>query len=637
MPGGVGGAEPQGSPLSQLRLWLGSGTLRLMPEQPTQLSPPVDLARDHLDGPDDPGVTLLEYGDYQCGYCQQAHAGIRRIREQHLPGQVRYVFRHLPNTRLHPDAQRAAEAAEAAAAQGRFWDMHDYMFAHQDALDRDSLVDAAATLGLDQQRFARELDDQIHAPRVRADMDHAQASGVHVTPTFFIDGRRYDGPWDDESVLDTMRRPLGGRVRQLAEDFAGLSASAGFLMLLGAVVALVWANSPWAASYTALWNTELAVRLGRFALPLSLHQCINDGLIVFFFFVVTLEIKREITVGQMSEPRRAALPLAAAAGGMLAPVVLYSLFNWGGAQAMGWGVPMATDTAFALGIMAMLGSRVPLALKVFVAALAIADDMGAILVLALFYTTDIAVAGLVLAALCFAAALALNRARVYRPLPYALAGIALWSAVYYSGLHTTLAGVLLAVAIPTRSPPNTPGLHSQSTALFDSLQAPPVQGNDQSRYQATVRALEALVGRLLSPAQRLERDLRPWSSYLILPLFALANAGIAVAPSTLDFLQPVSLGVIVGLVIGKPLGITLATWLAVRAGLADQPTEFSWRQVAGAGALCGIGFTMSIFIADAAFADSGPLALAKVSVMVACVLAAGLGWWLLRGAPSPSA
>ena len=187
------------------------------------------------------------------------------------------------------------------------------------------------------------------------------------------------------------------------------------------------------------------------------------------------------------------------------------------------------------------------------------------------------------------------------------------------------------------SSPNTPGLHSQSTALFDSLQAPPVASNDQSRYQATVRALESLVRRLLSPAQRLERDLRPWSSYLILPLFALANAGIAVAPSTLDFLRPVSLGVIVGLVIGKPLGITLATWLAVRAGLADQPTEFSWRQVAGAGALCGIGFTMSIFIADAAFADSGPLALAKVSVMVACVLAAGLGWWLLRGAPSPSA
>ena len=608
-----------------------------MPVQPTQLIPPVDPARDHLDGPDDPSVTLLEYGDYQCDYCRRAHSGIRRIREQHLPGQVRYVFRHLPNTRLHRDAQRAAEAAEAAAAQGQFWDMHNYLFAHQDALDRDSLVDAAAALGLDRQRFARELDEHVHAKRVRADRDHAQASGAHVTPTFFIDGRRYDGPWDDESVLETMRRPLGRRVRQLAEDFAGLSASAGLLMLIGAVVALVWANSPWATSYTALWNTELAVRLGGFVLPLSLHQWINDGLIVFFFFVVTLEIKREITAGQLSEPRRAALPLAAAAGGMLAPVVLYSLFNWDGPHAMGWGVPMATDTAFALGIMAMLGARLPLALKVFVATLAVADDVGAILVLALFYTTDIAVAGLVLAALFFATALALNRARVYKPLPYALVGIALWSAVYYSGLHTTLAGVLLALAIPTRSPPNTRGLHGQSTALFHSLETPPLAGNDQSRYQATVRALEILVGRLLSPAQRLERDLRPWSSYLILPLFALANAGIAVAPSTLDFLRPVSLGVIVGLVIGKPLGITLGAWLAVSAGLADQPTEFSWRQVAGAGALCGIGFTMSIFIADAAFADSDSLALAKVSVMAACVLAAGIGWWLLRGTPSPSA
>ena len=607
-----------------------------MPAQPTPLRPPVDPARDHVQGPDDAPATLVEYGDYQCVYCRRAHAGIRRLQNERLPGQMRYVFRHFPNTRLHPDAQRAAEAAEAAAAQGRFWDMHGHLFEHQDALDYDSLVNAADALGLDRPRFARELADHTHAKRVQADFDHARASGAHATPTFFVNGRRYDGPWDEESVLEAMQEPLGWKVRQLAQDFAGLSASAGFLMLLAAVIALVWANSPWAAGYTALWETQMSLSLGDFALPMSLHHWVNDGLIVIFFFVVALEIKREITAGEMSEPRRAVLPLAAAIGGMLAPAGAYLLFNAGGRQAMGWGVPMATDTAFALGLLAMLGSRVPPALKVFVATLAIADDVGAILVLALFYTEHIALTGLAVAALCFAGALALNRARVYRPWPYALIGVALWASILYSGLHPTLAGVLLAFAIPTRSPPRTTELHGQSTALFHSLETPPAGRRDESRYQAVVRGLEAMVDRLLSPAQRLERDLRPWSSYLVLPLFALANAGIALHAGVLDLLRPVSLGIILGLVLGKPLGITVGAWLAVRTGLADAPSDFTWRQLAGAGALCGIGFTMSIFIADAAFSDPATLSLAKLSVMLACVLAAAIGWPLLSGAERPS-
>lgn len=297
---------------------------------------------------------------------------------------------------------------------------------------------------------------------------------------------------------------------------------------------------------------------------------------------------------------------------------------------------MSTDTAFALGLMAMLGRRVPLSLKIFVAALAIADDVGAILVLALFYTTDISLPSLAVAGVLFGVALALNRARVYRVLPYALVGIAFWLAMFYSGVHTTLTGVLLALTIPTRSPPDTVGLLGQSMSAFHSLEAPPHGERNKSRFQSTVRTLETVVERLLSPAQRMERNLQPWSSYLILPLFALANAGIVLSVDVSDLLQPLSAGLILGLVFGKPLGITLGAWLAVRTGLAAKSLDYSWRQLAGGGCLCGIGFTMSIFIASATFTDPAILTLAKLSVILASLIAGTFGWFVLRGTCSAS-
>ncbi len=607
-----------------------------MSTAPNQLQPSVDPARDRISGPVEAEVTLPEFGDYQCTYCRRAHPGIMQLRDERLPGQLRYVFRHFPNTRLHPQAELAAEAAEAAGAQGAFWEMHEYLFAHQDALDREGLIRGAAKLRLDVERFTRELDARTYAERVREDFASAERSGAHATPTFFINGRRYDGPWDTESALEVIEKPLGLRVRWLAEQFAGLSASSGLLMLIGALLALVWANSPWRDSYSALWETEFAITLGAHVLGLSLHEWVNDGLIVIFFFVVGLEVKRELTVGDLAQPRQAALPIAAAIGGMLFPAIIYSLFNAGSASGHGWGVPIATDTAFALGLLAVLGHRVPLSLRIFVATAAIADDVGAILVIALFYTEQISFLSLSLAALLLGVAMALNRARVYRALPYAIVGIALWLAVLQSGLHPTLAGVLLAFTIPTRRPPNTSGLLGQSVAIFRSLEKPAIGEKSESRYQSAVRALEAMVERLLSPSQRMERDLKMRSSYLVLPLFALANAGIVISAATFDPLHPVSLGVILGLAIGKPLGITLGAWLAVRAGLASKPEDIAWRQLAGAGLLCGIGFTMSFFIADVAFTDPATLAMAKLSVMLASVIAGAGGWIVLRAVNRPA-
>jgi NhaA family Na+:H+ antiporter len=600
----------------------------------TRLWPPVAPTRDHISGPVDAPVTLVEYGDYECPYCSRAHRGILRVRDERFPGKLRYVFRHLPNRRVHPHAQLAAEAAEAAAAQGKFWEMHAHLFTHQDALDREGLIGAARAIGLDVDRFIRELDDETYANRVDDDLSSAERSGASSTPTFFIDGRLYDAPWDIESLADAVSKPLGWRIRLLAERFAGLSASSGLLMLLAVVAALAWANSAWRESYRRLWEATMQIGIGGYAIDLSLEHWVNDGLIVIFFLVVGLEIRRELTVGELATPRQAALPIAAAIGGMLCPALIYLFFNRGAVTAHGWGVPIGTDTAFALGLMALLGRRVPLSLHVFVAAAAIADDVGSIVVIALFYTTHIAWGSLVLATFLWGAAFALSQARIYRALPYAVIGVLMWLMVLRSGVHPTLAGVLLAFAIPTRSGPNAAALLAQTESILQGIEAPAIGEANEGTYQAAIRALEQMVERLLSPAQRLARNLQPWSSYLVLPIFAFANAGIELSVSPREFLQGVSLGVIFGLLVGKPLGISLGAWLAVRAGVATRPDDMRWPQIVGVGVLCGIGFTMAFFIAGVAFDDPHTLELVKLSVLAASVTAAAAGSLILGLVPS---
>ncbi len=580
-------------------------------------------------GPPDAPTELVEYGDYECPYCRGAHAGLKRIRER-LGDRLKYAFRHLPNAKLHPHAELAAEAAEAAAAQGKFWEMHDALMTTNDAPDRARMVRMAEEIGLDVPRFVADLDAHRFAARVREDLGSALASGARGTPTFYVNGRRYDGAWDEHAIDEAINPPLAFRVRRLSQDFAGLPASGGALLLIGAIVALLWANSPWRASYDVLWEQPFLLRLGGGELALSLREWINQGLMAVFFFVVGLEVKRELTVGELASLRRAALPIAAAVGGMIVPAALYAYVNLGRPEIHGWGVVMSTDTAFVLGLLALLGPRVPFSLKVFVAALAIADDVGAILVIGAFYTQNVSLVALGAAGALFVLGLGLNRARVYRPLPYALLGVALWLAVVYSGVHATIAGVLLAIIIPTRAPPATSGLLNQSIAAFRNLEAPlPGRESDETHYQAGVRTLETVVERLLSPAQRLERDLQPWSAYFVLPLLALANAGIPVDVGADALLSRVSLGIVLSLVVGKPVGIALASVAMVRAGWTELPAGITWRHVAGAGCLCGIGFTMAIFIAYAAFDDPATLSLAKLSTMLASVVSPLLGFALL--------
>ena len=419
------------------------------------------------------------------------------------------------------------------------------------------------------------------------------------------------------------------------QEFAAKETSGGILLLLCTLAALAWANSPWAHGYVAFWHTLVTVGIGGFTLSHDLHFWVNDALMGIFFFVVGLEIKRELLVGELAEPRQAALPIAAAAGGVIVPALIYAAFNAGTPGAAGWGIPMATDIAFVIAVMALLGDRVPLSLKVFLTALAIVDDIAAVLVIAVFYTAQIHGMALGVAALCVAASLVANRLGVRHPLPYALIGGALWLAVLQSGVHATIAGVALALTIPSRTVLAPVEFLSHSRAVLDHFEG---AANKESivmrdeELQSAIEALEDSCEKVQPPLHRLEERLHPWVTFVIMPLFALANAGVAFRGDIAATLsQPVTLGVMLGLLFGKPIGITLAAWLAVRSKLAALPDGIGWLQIHGAGWLGGIGFTMSLFVAGLAFEDD-KLLTSKVGILAGSLLAGIAGSLLLQRA-----
>jgi NhaA family Na+:H+ antiporter len=596
-------------------------------DSPT-LKPPVG-DRDHIEGPAGAQVTLVEYGDYECPHCRQVAPIIEQVQER-FGGRLRYVFRHLPIATVHPNAQLAAEAAEAAAAQGKFWEMHDRLLEHTGPLDRQQLVRFAEELDLDLERFEREMDEHVYAGRVREDFLSGVRSGANGTPAFFLNGVRYDGPWDLDSLIAEIEKPLGVQVRLLFRQFTRLQASGGILLLAATILALLWANSSWGHSYFELWETYLKIELGDLALKETLLHWVNDGLMVIFFFLVGLEIKREILVGELASLRKATLPLAAAVGGMILPAGIYALLNLGGKGASGWGIPMATDIAFLLGLLTVLGSRIPVSLKIFFTALAIADDLGAVLVIAIFYSSDVSWIPLAVGAVFLAALAVLNWGKVRQPLPYILLGIGLWLAFLQSGIHPTIAGVLLAMAIPARTKVRSEAYLAQCTAALGHFEPGELEGKDSGRQQAAAQTLESIAERLQAPLRRLERSLNPWVAYLIVPIFAFANAGVHIRGDIAASLtSPLALGIIGGLVLGKPLGITLFSWIAVRLGVADLPAEVTWPQLFSASWLAGIGFTMSLFIANAAFSEPILLDMAKLSILVASLLASVIGFGLL--------
>ncbi len=412
-------------------------------------------------------------------------------------------------------------------------------------------------------------------------------------------------------------------------EFLDRTAAGGMFLLAAALVALAWSNSPFAASYFELWALPLSIGLGDASLTMSVQHWINDGLMAIFFLVVGLEIKRELLVGELASLRRALLPATAAIGGALLPALIFVAIVGGGPGATGWGVPMATDIAFALGVLAVLGPRVPLGLRIFVAALAIVDDLLAVVVIGLFYTGAISMPALAGAAVVMALLIGANRLGIRRPLVYGGLGIVLWLAIYQSGIHATVAGVLLAATIPARE--RIPDIHFANRArkLIDDFVHS--RGNGIHHRHAALWELETITEHAQPPMLRLEHTLTPWVAFAIVPLFALANAGITISGDLGNMLvDPVVIGIVAGLVIGKQVGITAAAWVIVRAGWATLPSGVSWRHIYGAAWVCGIGFTMSLFIADLAFEETRVLDLAKLGILVASLSAAAGGYILLR-------
>ena len=426
---------------------------------------------------------------------------------------------------------------------------------------------------------------------------------------------------DNDSLLSS--QPIA-RIDALISpfvSFAKMEAASGILLLASTIAALICANSPWAESYHAIWNTPLSVGLGRFALTETRHEWINDGLMAVFFFLVGLEIKREVLVGELSSLRRAAFPLIAAFGGAILPALFYLSISHGGNTRRGWAIPMATDIAFVLGVLAILGKRVPVSLKIFVTALAIADDLIAVLVIAIFYGEPIHVisfaAGLGGVAICFGA----NLLGVRNPAIYAVIGVFVWCAVLKSGVHATVAGVLVAFTIPARTYVDRESFLKRARGLLDRFEAA-AQGSAEACD--AIHTMEYQLEIVQSPLNRIEHYLHPWVSFAIMPLFAFANSGVRILGNvTVAARHPAALGVAVGLFIGKPLGVWLSARMSLRFQLATAPPDLSWSSLFGAAWLCGIGFTMSLFIASLAFDDGNLLNMSKIGILAAS-LASGV-------------
>ena len=420
------------------------------------------------------------------------------------------------------------------------------------------------------------------------------------------------------------------------EEFIHHESASGILLMVCAIIAIVIANSNLYESYLHVLHATFSISLGPWALEKSVHHWINDGLMALFFFLVGLEIKREVLIGELSDMRQASLPIVAAIGGMVVPALLYYSINVGGEGVDGWGIPMATDIAFAVGCLILLGSRIPKALLTFLVALAIVDDLGAVIVIAIFYTDQIHTGALLLSALFLAILITFNMGGVRKPLPYFIIGLCLWVAMLKSGVHATLAGVLTALTIPASTKYDPVQLGQVMRTLLDKFDRSHSPGKclmTNIKQRAILQTFENGIHMAESPLQRLEHNLHVPVAFLIIPIFALANAGVPIQFSGLGevFTDPITMGIIAGLVVGKFIGIAGLSWLAIKTGIGSLPKGVSFNQICGVSLLAGIGFTMSIFIGELAFTGQPEnLIMAKTGILFASLAAGIIGvTWLL--------
>ena len=435
-------------------------------------------------------------------------------------------------------------------------------------------------------------------------------------------------------TIQVEQRPRIEKILRPFQRFFRTQASGGIVLLICAVIAIAWANSPWSEYYDKLWVTNLTIGVKDFFLEKPLILWINDGLMAIFFFVVGLEIKRELIIGELASFKKASLPFAAALGGMVVPAVIYAIINSGSDSIRGWGIPMATDIAFAIGILALFGNKIPLALKIFLTALAIVDDLGAVIVIAIFYSTDIYMTSLLIAGIILIALIICNRLYIRHPIVYLLLGIALWLALLKSGVHATIAGVISAFTIPAKARINSKDFIEKGKTIISNLESSENIGEkvpSTKEFNSAVFHLESISSKVLSPMHRLEHKLTYWVAFFIMPVFALANAGLKIDLELMtNIFNPISLGIILGLVLGKQIGIVLFSWLFVKMKVAVLPKNVSWKQLHGVSAIAGIGFTMSLFIAGLAFDKMLFMQEAKLGILFASTIAGIIGAIILK-------
>ena len=436
-------------------------------------------------------------------------------------------------------------------------------------------------------------------------------------------------------ILRPMRKDPIDRLLKPIDSFIHDQAASGLVLFISTAVALFLANSPWRDAYHHIWTTPVGLKVGGFVVAKDLHHLINDGLMAMFFFVVALELKREFVGGEFSNPRNALLPIGASIGGMAFPALIYLLVvGPSSPESVGWGIPMGTDTAFVLGLLAMLGKRVPAAIKVFFISTAVTDDIGAVSVIALFYTSDISTMNLLLGGVFLVALVVMNLLGVRSVFAYGLVGIGgLWLAFLLSGVHATVAGVLAALCIPARTKMSEATYPARLHELADTFSAMPnAPGNViSSEQQYLIRKVKRFSTYAETPLQRLEQGLHPWVAFGVLPLFALANAGIELPASLGGVLESkVTLGIFLGLVVGKPMGLMLMSWLFVRLRLGQLAAGVTWTHMLAISILSGLGFTMAVFINELAFDDVVVRDQAKLGILFASVVAATLGTVLFR-------
>lgn len=599
------------------------------------LDRPIDPNTDHILGDLKSEMTLVEYGSYASLSCQEAHFTITNLKD-HFGDQLCYVFRHKPVAN-NEVAEKAAILAEyIALSKGDFWGIHRELMRKGTSLNMEVIDRIASRLNLPE--FDKINSSTLSTSRqyVYEHVKSARKSGALLIPSFFINNKRYEKPWDEHSLSEALVGSLGNKLQTATTGFVRWGASAGIMLLLSSLLAIIIVNSPWSANFQAFWHIPFTLTFNNINFSLSLLEWTNNGLLTVFFLVVGLEIKREFTSGRLTNIRAATLPVAASIGGVIVPALLYIMIVPSGPLLQGWSTTISTDTAFAITLLTMLGDRIPVRLRIFLTATAIVDDLICIIIVTLFFSTELNIGYLLISGLLIVTLLALNKANFYHIFPYTALGILLWLCLHEGGVHPTVSGVILAFSIPTKPQTSFRALNVQAQTFFQS--AARFAANKLTRKrpsQNALRILDNIHDRIESPADKMLHSLAPWSSYLVLPIFALANAGV---PLVLDLNEgdlQLMLAIFIGLVIGKPIGIFTAAWLADRSKFADKPSAYTWHQLFGASILAGMGFTMSLFFAGRTFPDPQDFSAAKIAIFLASFTAGLIGTYVLYKSSKP--